>query len=254
MRAVLESLLNLADASAETTRRWVPISGRWRNSATPSATCPSPSPPFDMVSDFFRGLRGGSLDIYRNPDKLLAAVETHGTGVHRLRYRRGQDIRQSAGLHPHAPGGRQLHERGGFREVLLAELLATDRRPHRRGAHTGAALRRRLQLQAQVPGPTPPGKVAAHFDHIDRKKFKEMCGDVMCFWGNVPASLLCTGTPQQVKDDVRELIELFGDTGALIIDSNQGIPDEARPENVLGNAGGCGRIRCALGSPPKRHY
>ena len=36
----------------------------------------------------------------------------------------------------------------------------------------------------------------------------------MCFWGNVPVSLLCTGTPRQVKDDVKELVELFGDTGA----------------------------------------
>jgi uroporphyrinogen-III decarboxylase len=56
---------------------------------------------------------------------------------------------------------------------------------------------------------------------------------MMCFWGNVPASLLCTGTPQEVKDDVKELIDLFGDTGALMIDGNQGIPDEARPENVM---------------------
>ena len=44
---------------------------------------------------------------------------------------------------------------------------------------------------------------------------------------------MCTATPQEVKDDVKELIDLFGDTGALIIDSTQGIPDEARPENVL---------------------
>ena len=73
--------------------------------------------------------------------------------------------------------------------------------------------------------------MAAHFDFVDRKKFKDTCGDTMCFWGNVPASLMCTGTPQQVKDDVNELIELFGD--ALIIDCNLGIPDEARPENVM---------------------
>ena len=78
----------------------------------------------------------------------------------------------------------------------------------------------------------PAGKVAAHFDHVDRVKFKDMCGDVMCFWGNVPSSLMCTGTPQEVKDDVKRLIDLFGDTGALIIDSTQGIPDESRPENV----------------------
>jgi uroporphyrinogen-III decarboxylase len=43
---------------------------------------------------------------------------------------------------------------------------------------------------------------------------------------------MCTGTPQQVKDDVRELIEIFGNNGGLVIDSSMGIPDESRPENV----------------------
>jgi uroporphyrinogen-III decarboxylase len=54
----------------------------------------------------------------------------------------------------------------------------------------------------------------------------------MCFWGNVSASLMCTGTPQEVKDDVKELIDIFGDNGGLIIDSTMGIPDESRPGNV----------------------
>ena len=53
----------------------------------------------------------------------------------------------------------------------------------------------------------------------------------MCFWGNIQASLMTTGTPQQVKDDVKELIEIFGDTGGLIVDASLGIPDETRPEN-----------------------
>ena len=60
-----------------------------------------------------------------------------------------------------------------------------------------------------------------------------MCGDVTCFWGNVPASLLCTAAPQQVKDDVKELIDIFGVTGTLMIDGNSGIPNEAWPENVI---------------------
>jgi hypothetical protein len=29
------------------------------------------------------------------------------------------------------------------------------------------------------------------------------------------------------------LIDIFGDTGTLMIDRNQGIPDEAQPENVM---------------------
>jgi len=78
----------------------------------------------------------------------------------------------------------------------------------------------------------PPKKIYAHFDKVDRIKAKETIGDVMCFWGNVPASLMCSGTPQQVKDDVKELIDIFGDNGGLIIDSTMGLPDESRPENV----------------------
>jgi len=43
---------------------------------------------------------------------------------------------------------------------------------------------------------------------------------------------MCTGTPQQVTDDVKELIDTFADNGGLIIDSTLGIPDEAKYENV----------------------
>ena len=43
---------------------------------------------------------------------------------------------------------------------------------------------------------------------------------------------MCAGTPEQVKDDVKELIDTFGDNGGLIVDSINGPPDESRPENV----------------------
>jgi len=88
-----------------------------------------------------------------------------------------------------------LRSRTSSRPLIAAGLTPM---PLFEGGYTS-----RLKYLAQLPH----GKVAAHFDHIDRKKFKETCGDVMCFWGNVPASLLCAGTPQQVKDDVKELID-----------------------------------------------
>ena len=49
----------------------------------------------------------------------------------------------------------------------------------------------------------------------------------------MPAELLVTGTPQQIKDYVKELIDIFGDTGGLIVDGAvDGVPPESRPENV----------------------
>ena len=54
----------------------------------------------------------------------------------------------------------------------------------------------------------------------------------MCFWGNVPSQLLITGKPEQVKNYVKELIDLFGSNGGLVVDGAIGIPKEAKPENV----------------------
>jgi len=50
--------------------------------------------------------------------------------------------------------------------------------------------------------------------------------------GNVPVSLLCTGTPRQVKRRRQGADRPLGDTGTLMLDSGLGVPDEARPENL----------------------
>jgi uroporphyrinogen-III decarboxylase len=191
------------------------------------------SPAFDVVSDFFRGLRGGSLDIYRNPDKLLAAVDLMQRSCIGLSIATAQITGNPRVFIPMHRGADNFMSEEAFEKfywptfkTLIEALVGAGLTPMPlfEGGYTS-----RLKYLAELP----PGTVAAHFDHVDRMKFKEICGDVMCFWGNVPASLLCTGTPRQVKDDVKELIDLFGDTGTLIIDGNQGIPDEARPENVM---------------------
>jgi hypothetical protein len=186
---------------------------------------------FDLVSDYFRGLKGSSLDIYRQPEKLEAAMElmrpasiemplaaAKMTGVSRvfIPMHRGADnfMSEEAFERFYWPTFKELVE------ALIAAGITPI--PLFEGRYTS-----RLKYLAELPA----GKVAAHFDFVDRRKFKETCADTMCFWGNVPASLMCTGSPQEVKDDVKRLIDLFG--GSLIIDCNLGMPDEARPENVM---------------------
>jgi uroporphyrinogen-III decarboxylase len=111
-----------------------------------------------------------------------------------------------------------------FRELMLGLIDAgLTPMPLFEGDYTP-----RLEYLAELP----PGKVVGHFDRAHRKKAKKLLGDVMCFWGNVSAPLMCTGSSQQVKDDVEELIDIFGDNGGLIIDSTMGLPDESKEENV----------------------
>ena len=65
----------------------------------------------------------------------------------------------------------------------------------------------------------------------DIRKFKELLGDRIAMLGDVPASLLSAGTPDDVVAYVRDLVNLFGGRG-LILCSGCGIPVNAKPENV----------------------
>ncbi len=208
----------------------------WGEMAAMGYPCPFVGvgfPAFDLVSDYFRSLRGSTLDMFRQPDKLLAMIDLMLPASINLiigACKATNTTRAFIPMHRGAGGFMSDEQFEKFYWPSFSALIyacienGITPMPLFEGDYTP-----RLKYLATLP----PGKVAAHMDKIDRKKFKEMCGDVMCFWGNVPPSLLATGTPQQVKDDVKELVDLFGDTGALIIDSTVGIPDESRPENIL---------------------
>ena len=112
-----------------------------------------------------------------------------------------------------------------LKELLLA-LIDADLTPYPywEGSYTN-----RLEFLAELP----PGKVWGHFDVVDLEKAKKVLGNVMCFWGNVPAQILISGTPEHTKDYVKKLIDTFGDNGGLIVDGAVGIPKEAKFENVM---------------------
>ena len=189
--------------------------------------------PFDWISDMFRGLRGAMLDMYRQPDKLKAAIDLFTDFAIQsaiLAAQQSGNKRIFIPLHRGAGGfmsNQQFEEFywPSLKKLILA-LIDADLipMPFWEGDYTP-----RLKYLAELP----PGKVLGHFDVVDLKKTKDILGDVMCFWGNVPAQMLVTGTPAQVKDYVRNLIDIFADNGGLIVDGAvDGVPPDSRPENV----------------------
>ena len=65
----------------------------------------------------------------------------------------------------------------------------------------------------------------------DIRKAKEILGDHMAIMGDVPAPLLATGTPDDVRRYVRDLARDVGPTG-LILCPGCDTPIDARPENM----------------------
>ncbi len=78
----------------------------------------------------------------------------------------------------------------------------------------------------------PKGKCVFSPDGTtDIFKAKEILGDHLCIMGDVPAALLSLGTPDEVHNYCRRLIENIGPSG-FILAQGCDIPPNAKPENV----------------------
>ncbi|MBN1847601.1 MAG: hypothetical protein JW932_03365 [Deltaproteobacteria bacterium] len=186
--------------------------------------------PFDLIGDQIRGTRGVMLDMFRRPEKLLAAMEKSVPMIVAMVLRAkimGNPI-VSIPLHKGADGFMSLEQYKTFywptlRKVMISMIdEGLVPAPFFEGDNTS-----RLEVISDIP----KGKALYRFEKINIHKAKEILGDTVCFRGNVPVSLLNTGTPEEVKDYVKELIDVVGREGGLIVDCGSVI-DEAKHENI----------------------
>ncbi len=187
--------------------------------------------PFDLVSDFLRGMRGAMLDMYRHPDELHEMCERVVPGMISGAVTVARDSgnpRVFMALHRGADGFMSLKQFEEFywpylKRVILA-LINEDLTPciFFEGHYDA-----RLEYLFEIP----KGKALAHFDSTDIFRAREILGDHLCFRGNVPSSLLQTGTVDEVKDYCKKLIDIVGKNGGLMVSSRSSL-DEVKPENL----------------------
>lgn len=193
---------------------------------------PSSHAPYDYFSDYMRGSKGAMLDLFRRKDKLLAAMERSIPLITRSAIAAGS-------VHPSKLVFFPMH--WGLDGFMSLPQFKTFFWPQLRRVLMGVIdagliplvlwegdVTSRLETIADIPR----GKAIYWFERTDLARAKAVLGDVVCLRGNVPASMLNTGSPQEVTDYCRRLFETAGKGGGFILDGGVGIPDEARPENV----------------------
>jgi uroporphyrinogen-III decarboxylase len=79
----------------------------------------------------------------------------------------------------------------------------------------------------------PAGKIVLQLDGLtDIVRAKEVIGDRICLFGDVPPAKLATGSPAEVEAYCHRLIEKVGRGGGFILAGGCEIPPNAKPENL----------------------
>jgi len=186
--------------------------------------------PFDTLSDFLRGTRGAMLDLFRRPDKVLAMTQkllpimlklglsTKARGIPRV----------FIPLHKGLDGFMSPDQFKTFYwptlKMLIEGLIEENCTPF---VFWEGGVGSRLEMIGDIPR----GKAVYAFERTDMFRAKKVLGDQVCLKGNVPVSLLVAGTPDEVRDYCKKLIDVVGKGGGFIMDSSTVI-DDAKPENV----------------------
>jgi hypothetical protein len=188
--------------------------------------------PFDYIGDFFRGTRGVLTDMFRAPDKLMAAMEKIIPNI----VEGAESVAQKNNvpfifipLHKGLDTFMSLDQFKTFYWPTLKHVIETliDK------AFIPVVLwegdcTSRLETIADIPA----GKAVYWFEKSDIFKAKKILGQRVCIRGNVPAATLIVDSPEDVKKYCKRLIREVGQGGGFILDGSVGIPDEAKPENV----------------------
>lgn len=190
--------------------------------------------PFDLVGDTLRGTTGVLMDMYDRPEQLEQAVDKMipiavDMGVQGLKstgnpfcwiwLHKGMDTFMSD----------EYYERFYWKSFkkMIEGMVAEGVVPMIYGE---GPLNTRLKYFTELP----KEKCMIHFENAsleEMKTAKNALKDVACISGNIPNLLFAKGSPGDIKEYTKKLIDTCGDGGGYIMDTSA-LLDEAKVENV----------------------
>lgn len=178
-------------------------------------------------------LLGAFLDLFRRPDKVLAAQERMLPEMLQIGIGTAKQTKSPWVFIGGTRGSAAMISGRTFEKFYLPILRrATEE-------IVAAGFTPLYHFDADWTGHLPylkdmlKGKCVLETDSAtDIFKAKEILGGHMCLMGDVPATLFKLGTPQQVSDYCKKLIDVCGADGGFILSSGCEVPFDAKWENV----------------------
>jgi hypothetical protein len=187
--------------------------------------------PFDTIGDTLRGTRGIMQDMFRCPEKLLEALDvvadlTINTIIKSPNFERLTQV--SYPLHKGADGWMSQTQFDTFYWPSLKKVMnALINEGLIQSMFAEGSFNTRLECVDEFP----KGSVVWYFDRTDMSQAKKILGKKYCLQGNVPSSMIVTGSPTEVKEYCRKLIEECGKGGGFIL-AGGSVADNPKLENL----------------------
>jgi uroporphyrinogen-III decarboxylase len=171
------------------------------------------------------------LDIYRQPNKLIQAMEAFAPLMISMGVANAQQTGNPLIFIPLHKGADGFLSDEQFKKFYWPTLKAVILGVIEGGCVPLPAAEGGYSSRLNVVKDLPKGKTLWMIDLTDMAQVKETLGQNACLLGNVPSAMLNLSTPQEVRDYAKQLIDVAGKDGGLII-GNGSFFDHAKPENV----------------------
>jgi uroporphyrinogen-III decarboxylase len=179
--------------------------------------------PYDFFADMQRGTHGIVMDLYRQPGKLLEAIELHLNLTIKTAIKNFPMTNCPLCMMPLHKGDDTFMSDKQFEKFYWPSLHKVFLAMIEEGLVPMPFAEGKYNSRLKLITDTPKTGVVWYFDQTDMAQAKKMLGNTSCIVGNVPASIMMTGTSKQVKDNCRNLIEDCAPGGGYILSGGASI-------------------------------
>ena len=173
--------------------------------------------PFDYLGDTLRGTKGILMDMYRHPNELLAATQAYVPVL--INSIVGASDRGNAPacmyvLHKGADG---FMSQAQFEKFYWPTWKQVMMALYEEGIICQLFIEGSYNTRLEYLAEMPDKSLVCHFDKSDMRRVKDLLSSKFTIAGNVPASMMSTGTVDEVRAYCGDLVELYQDAPGYIM-------------------------------------
>jgi hypothetical protein len=217
IRATLRKLLDAGDELEKRSAIIAPYMGGGLANGYPMSMGAYGIAPFDIIGDTLRGTTSIMKDMYRHPDKLMKAMDVIAD-IHIHSILHSHNVHNSISvffpLHKGADGWMSQKQFDKFYFPTLKRVMDAL---INEGLICTLFAEGSYNTRLESANIFPKGSVSWLFDQTDMARAKQILGSNCSIQGNVPSSLMVTGSAKDVKAYCKNLIETCGPGGGYIL-------------------------------------